>query len=164
SRSSSLYGQAVFFTATVRTSTPGAGIATGTVTFYDGKTKLGTASLDATGHATLRITSLGLGAHSVSACYEGDGDRAVSKATAASSGSLSETVSQASTVTTVHSSLSNPVFGQTVTFTTGVVAKLPGGGVPTGTVTFKDGTHVLGTVSLDSTGHASLNVGLATVG
>ena len=45
----SVAGQSVTFTATVTTSAPGAGIATGTVTFKDGAATLGTGTLTMTG-------------------------------------------------------------------------------------------------------------------
>ncbi|MEU8539613.1 Ig-like domain repeat protein [Streptomyces sp. NPDC048717] len=46
---------------------------TGNVTFYDGGTALGTEALDASGDATLTTTGLGLGTHTITARYEGDG-------------------------------------------------------------------------------------------
>src|SRR5262249_32926651 len=46
-------GQAVTLTATVTAVAPGAGIPTGTVTFFDGGTPLGSAMLDGSGKATL---------------------------------------------------------------------------------------------------------------
>ncbi|WP_041855675.1 protease pro-enzyme activation domain-containing protein [Candidatus Korobacter versatilis] len=47
--------------------------ATGSVTFYDGATALGTAALDATGTATLNLTTLAPGVHSnITAVYSGD--------------------------------------------------------------------------------------------
>lgn len=59
-------GQSVTFTATV---TPSG--ATGTVTFYDGATTLGSASLSS-GVATYSTAALGAGSHSISAAYGGD--------------------------------------------------------------------------------------------
>ena len=50
-------------------------------------------------------------------------------------------VSQASTTTTLTSSANPSVFGQSVTFTAVVAAVPSGGGTPTGTVNFMDGTH-----------------------
>ena len=44
-RSATVYGQSVTFTATVAVSSPGAGQPTGTVTFMDGTTTLGTGTL-----------------------------------------------------------------------------------------------------------------------
>ena len=57
---------------------------------------------------------------------------------------LPHTVNKAATKTTVASSHNPSVFGQSVTFTTTVAAVAPGSGTPTGTVTFKNGTTVLG--------------------
>ena len=46
--------------------------ATGTVSFYEGTTLLGTASLDGTGTAVLPVSTLNAGAHSITATYSGD--------------------------------------------------------------------------------------------
>jgi pro-kumamolisin-like protein/Big-like domain-containing protein len=46
--------------------------ATGTMTFLDGTTTIGTAQLDATGTATLIVSSLAAGAHNISSNYSGD--------------------------------------------------------------------------------------------
>jgi hypothetical protein len=59
----------------------GAAAPTGTVTFLDGTTMLGTAPLDATGHATL-ATTLGAGSHSLTAVFGGDADFAPSTSNA----------------------------------------------------------------------------------
>jgi len=62
-------GQAVTFTATV---TPGAG-PTGTVTFKDGATTLGTTALNTTTHkAVITKTTLAVGTHSITAVYGGN--------------------------------------------------------------------------------------------
>jgi hypothetical protein len=45
---------------------------TGTVTFMDGATKIGTQQLDTTGSATITTSSLGAGVHSLVANYPGD--------------------------------------------------------------------------------------------
>jgi uncharacterized delta-60 repeat protein len=45
---------------------------TGTVTFLDGSTPIGTAALDATGTATLSTSALTLGTHSITFSYPGD--------------------------------------------------------------------------------------------
>jgi hypothetical protein len=62
-------GEQVTFTATVNATT---GTPTGVVTFYDGTTLLGTGTLDGNGVATLTISSLTLGDHSITAFYNGD--------------------------------------------------------------------------------------------
>jgi hypothetical protein len=67
--------QGVTFTATVTTSTPAGGVPTGTVTFRDGATSLGTATLNASGLASLTTASLSVGTHSITAEYSGDVNR-----------------------------------------------------------------------------------------
>jgi uncharacterized protein (TIGR03118 family) len=58
------------------------GIPTGAVTFSDGSALLGAAPVDATGVATLNVTTLAVGAHSVTAAYGGDNNFAGSNSAA----------------------------------------------------------------------------------
>ena len=60
-----MYGDQAVLTAAV---TQGA---TGTVSFRDGSTLLGTASLDSTTHAELPIDDLPAGAHTITATFNG---------------------------------------------------------------------------------------------
>src|SRR5207302_1836662 len=83
----SVFGQAVTLTATVHPSS-GTGVPTGTVTFQDGTTTLGTSTLDSSGSATL-AASLAVAAHPITATYSGDSGFFGSTATA----SLTENVS-----------------------------------------------------------------------
>ncbi len=62
-------GDSVTITATVTATT---GTPTGTVTLYNGKTVLGTVTLDANGVATFTISTLALGRHRITAVYNGD--------------------------------------------------------------------------------------------
>ncbi len=140
----SVFGQSVTFTATVAAVSPGSGTATGTVTFKDGATTLGTGALSA-GVATFATSSLAPGPHSITAVYGGD-----TNFTGSTSSALSQTVNQASTTTTLTSSVNPSVFGQSVTFTATVAAVAPGSGTATGTVTFKDGATTLGTGTLSA--------------
>jgi Big-like domain-containing protein len=66
-------GQAVTFTATVKPNV-GSGIPTGTVTFKDNGTTIGTGTLTGTGTATFTTTTLALGTHPITAVYGGDGN------------------------------------------------------------------------------------------
>ena len=127
---------------------------TGTVTFLDGTTTLGTASLDATGTASLTLSSLGVGDHQLGASYGGDALNAPSQAA-----TLTQTVTQAASQVTLTSS-ANPVdYPAAVTLTASVSTNHSGAG---GSVTFLDGTTTLGTADLDTAGQASLTVtGLA---
>jgi hypothetical protein len=65
--------QAVTFTATVGSSSAGALVPTGTVTFLDGATVLGKITLDARGRATFTTTTLTAGSHSITAVYDSNG-------------------------------------------------------------------------------------------
>src|SRR5262249_11354909 len=62
------------------------------------------------------------------------------------------------------SSVNPAVTGQAVTFTATVTAVAPGGGTPTGTVTFMDGNVVLGTVAVGTGGKAALTTSFAAAG
>jgi hypothetical protein len=135
---SSVFGQLVTFTATVAPNAPGGGTPSGLVTFLDTSTAtpkmLGTATLNG-GMANFSISTLAVGSHTVVASYAGDNNFTGSQAAA----SAGLTVSQDGTTTTVTSSANPSVIGQAVTFTAAVAANAPGGGIPTGTVTFLDG-------------------------
>jgi VCBS repeat-containing protein len=151
SQNPSVWGQAVTFTATVSAMAPGAGLPTGTVTFLDGSSAIGTATLSG-GTASFTSSALAVTNHGISASYGGDGNFN------GGSGSLSgnpQVVGKASTATAVSSSQNVSVLGQTVTFTATVAPLAPGAGAPTGTVTFSDGATLLATVALSSTGTAT---------
>jgi uncharacterized repeat protein (TIGR01451 family) len=64
-------GQSVTFTATVTPGSGGSGVPTGMVTFRDGATMLGTATL-AAGSATLTTSALTGGNHAITVVYAGD--------------------------------------------------------------------------------------------
>ena len=154
----STYGQSVTFTATVTAAGPGSGTPTGTVTFYDGPTPLGSMTLN-NGVATLTTSALASASHSITASYGGDANFTASTSTA-----ITQSVSQDGSVTTLNTSSINPsVFGQAVTFTATVAAAAPGSGTPTGSVTFYDGSTDLGTAGL-SGGSASLTTSALAVG
>jgi predicted secreted protein len=150
----SKYGQSVSFTATV---TPGtSGTATGTVTFKNGAVTLGTATLSG-GKASFATGTLTAGAHSITAVYGGSTDYQTS-----TSAALSQTVDLATTTTTLTSSLNPSTHGTTVTFTAKVSAAT--GPIPTGTVTFKNGSTSIGTGTLNSAGDATFATSALTVG
>jgi hypothetical protein len=143
---SSVFGQSVTFTATVSVASPNTDTPTGTVTFKDGSATLGSATL-ASGSATLTTIALGVGSHSITVVYAGGTDFSSSTSPA-----LTETVMQDGTKTSVASSTAqdSSVFGQSVTFTASVNAASPGGGTPTGSITFMDGSSTLGSVTMAS--------------
>jgi YD repeat-containing protein len=74
------FGAAIAFTATV--TGKGTQIPTGSVSFLDGADSIGSATLNATGVATLSIATLAAGQHSVTAQYAGDNSFSASASTA----------------------------------------------------------------------------------
>ena len=141
----SVYSQPVTFTATVTATAPGSGVPTGTVTFKNGSSTLGTGTLNGSGQATLTTSTLAVGSHSITAVYGGS-----TSFNTSTSPVLTQTVNQDSTTSTVSSSLNPSRHHQSVTFTATVVANAPGTATPTGTVAFKDGTKTLHSGSLSS--------------
>jgi hypothetical protein len=148
-------GPAVTLTATV---TSAAGVPTGTVTFLDGTTVLGTARIDTAGQATLKV-SLAVGSHALTVAFAGTGGFADS-----TSAAVTETVNRATTTVALGSSLNPAVTGQAVTFTATVAVVATGAGAPTGTVTFKDGNVVLGMIAIDRGGTATFTTSFAAAG
>jgi hypothetical protein len=153
----SVFGQTVTFTANV-TPTTGSGTPTGTVQFLDGNNNLGAPVTLSGGSAALPISTLGAGAHGITAVYSGDSNFVTS------TGSLpTQTVNQAGTTTALASSVNPSNFSQSVTFTATVTVVPPGAGTPTGTVTFKDGSTTLGTNVL-SAGTATFTTNALAIG
>ena len=137
SLNASFYGQAVTFTAVVVPAV--SGTPTGNVTFYDGATSLGSVALT-NGRAALTTSALTGGSHSMTAAYAGGGYFDPS-----TSAILVQKVAR-SPVTVALTSSQNPSHvGQQVTFLAVVSGILA---TPTGSVTFIQGSMVLGTVPL----------------
>jgi len=154
SASPSAFGQSVTLSASIQTTFGGS--ATGTITFLDGTTSLGSATVSSNS-AQLSLSSLSVGSHSITAKYNGDNNF-----TASTSASLTQTINQASTTTAVTSNLNPATLGQSVAFTVSVQSTAAG--TPTGTVTLMDGTTSLGNSSLSSGGSAQFMVGGVSAG
>jgi uncharacterized protein (TIGR03437 family) len=136
-------GQAVKFTAAVSPSP-----ATGTVTFLDGSTVLGSGVVTG-GTATLTTAALSVGDHSIIATYSGDANYRGSSST------RTQTVTKAITTTSVSSSVNPSASGQAVTLFAGVytpeVSSSPGISFvryASGNVTFFDGGTNIGSATL----------------
>jgi len=125
-------GQSVTFMATVSVWN-----CTGTVTFRDGSTNLGSSTAGG-GPATFTTGALSLGTHRISAVFT-SGD---ANCTGSTSGDLWQVVNKTPTAVTLASSPNPSTFGQSVTFTATVPAAC------TGTVTFRDGAATLTTGSV----------------
>lgn len=135
-------GQAVMFTATAQS--VGGLLPTGTLIFTDGA-MLGVSKLDASGVATLQISTLGVGAHTIAVSYGGDDNFSSAQA------SLSQTVNN-STSTTVETVSANPAtYGTALTLTATVTTN---GGVATGQVLFTENGTAVGSAALGGTGVA----------
>jgi hypothetical protein len=147
-------GDNVTFTATVSPSA-----ATGSVQFFDGATSLGSVGLSG-GGAALMTSTLSAGSHTITAVYSGDSTYATS-----TSAALTQVVTGVvvSTMTALSSSPNPSTFGQSVSL---VATVTPASGTitPTGSVTFRDGTTVLGTAALNSSGVATLGTSSLGVG
>ena len=148
----SVAGGLVTFTVTVTGDSP-----SGTVQFMDGSNALGTVDLSAatlsTSTATLDVSSLAAGSHSITAVYSGDANNAGS-----TSAVLTQAV-QATSSTVLTSSAAMASVGTTVTFTATV-----SGASPTGTVQFKDGATNLGDPRVLSAGAASYSTSALAAG
>jgi Bacterial Ig-like domain (group 3)/FG-GAP-like repeat/FG-GAP repeat len=144
-------GQTLTLTATVIASV--GSVPTGTVTFLNGATSLGTATLNAGGIATLTLTPP-VGAYSITASYGG----VPLDAPSVSSPPVSVTVKAIVTTTTLTAVPTTLNYGQTLTLTATVTAA--SGVIPTGTVSFITGTTtlggLLGTATLNASGVATL--------
>jgi len=154
----SVSGQSVTFTATVA---PGAGpgTPTGTVQFKDNGTNMGGPVTLVAGQATSApTTSLSVGSHTVTAVYGG------TVGFAGSTGTVTQTVNKAITTTAVTSSKNPAGLVTQVTFTATVSPVAPGGGTPTGTVQFKNGSANLGSPVALSGGKASTTALGASLG
>ena len=147
-----VFGQSIIFFATVNaaTSTP-----TGTVSFFDGASLLGTTTIVG-GSAQLLTSTLAVGPHSITASYNGDVNFIAS-----TSAPLSQAVTRATSSVALNSSVSPAAYGQTVSLTATITPQF--GGSATGSVTFLDGATPLGSSPV-SGNSASLNVSTLTVG
>jgi len=126
---------------------------TGTVTFAEGTTLLGTAAVGATGHATLTVASLAAGNHTIVASYGGDNNDFSSV-----SPELTQGVLLRATTTALAISEIDPANPQQVTLI-GIVG-WTGPVPPTGTITFTNGSAVIGSSPIDTSGAATINITL----
>ena len=130
--------------------------ASGSVTFYDGATNLGTEALDSRSIATIAVDTFQAGPHSLTAVYAGGVAFAASTSRA-----LTLTLNPSPTTTTV-SAIPNPAaLGSPITFTATVSALTT---PATGTVTFFDGEKMLGANSLDAKGNTAFTTSSLALG
>ncbi len=162
SQNPSLVLAPVTFTATV--ASVGGGVPTGSVAFTDSlngaaATPLSCAGTLTAGTATCTTATLVAGTHTITATYGGDtNDKA-------SSGTFSQVVGTIPTVTDLGASTTGGTTPQVILVAAvlnnavGNAGSLP---VPTGTVTFKNGSVTVGSAPLDSSGVATFVPNLPT--
>lgn len=148
----SVYGQSAPFAVQV---TADSGTPIGTVQILNGSTVLGRGTL-ATGSVLIPISTLPAGNNSIFASYSGGGGFAGSK-----SDTRIQTVSQATTNTSLRSSLNPAGANQMVRFSATVTSQY--GGIATGTVSFSAGSQSLGSATL-SGNVATISTSFATAG
>ena len=150
---STLAGEPATLNATVTSAT---GIPTGTVTFYDGATILGTAPLNAQGIATLTTSTLSVGTHTLTAVYGGDPNY-----NGSTSATWTQTISLATTAVTLTGPATpvdagNPVNLSSTLSTNGVA--------PTGTLTLRDGGTVIATQTVTAAGTFPFSTSTLSIG
>ncbi len=145
---SATVGATVLLTATVASS---AGMPTGSVAFYDAGTFLQSIALDARGVAVAAATFSLAGTHSITANYGSNGSFASSTSSAAT---VIVVLGGATAGTSTNlSATANPGVARGFFLRANVIANKV---TPKGDVIFLDGSLLLGTAPLDSTGNANL--------
>lgn len=140
---------ALTFTATLTNA--GAAAATGPLSFFDGTNSLGSATLDASGHASLTVAQLAAGNHALTVTYNGDLADLPSN-----SAPLTEAIQLRPTATAVTGSATDVANPQQVTLI--AVVKGVGSVPPAGSVTFTAGAVTLGVAAVDTAGVATLTI------
>jgi hypothetical protein len=144
-----LAGASVTFTATVSPSA-----ATGGVAFFDGGSWLGTPSLT-DGRASVTVSTLSAGTHSITAIYSGD----LKVAAPGTSNAWTETINSITPTTLALATSGSPsIWGQGVALNASITPA-----AATGTVVFYDGATQLGSAAL-SAGSAHLTTTQLAVG
>jgi hypothetical protein len=152
-----VFGQRVTFTATVVANPSSVGTPTGSAQFTDNGADMGTQTLS-DGSASVTTSNLSVGGHTIMAVYTSDNLNFLG-----STGTWSQQVDMASTMTGITSNAAPSVFGQPITLTATVAAVAPGAGTPTGTVTFAEGTTSLDTAPVGG-GQATVTTSRLSVG
>jgi hypothetical protein len=148
-------GASVTFTATVAPASGSGPVPTGTVTFTQDGSTLGSSSVQSNGTAALTTSVLPAGADHITATYGGD-----SNYTGSASAPLTETITPPpnaiATTTALLSSASSVAPGSAVTFTA-TVLPASAGPAPTGIVTFTENGSTLGSAPVQSNGAATFS-------
>jgi alpha-tubulin suppressor-like RCC1 family protein len=159
SQNPSVLGQSVTLTAVVAGS---AGTPTGGVAFQNGGVTIsgcGAQALNGSGQATCTISTLAIGAHSLTAVYSGD-----TNYNGSTSATVAQVVNRASTTTTLSSSANPSTYSSAVTLTAVVAGS---SGTPTGSVAFQNGGVTIsgcGAQALNGSGQATCTISTLAIG
>jgi hypothetical protein len=157
SGSPAIYGAPVTFTATVACTGSCSNAPSGTVNFYDGGTNIGSGTLNGSSpdQATYTTTAgqLGINSNSITAGYAGSGFSYQSS----NSGTLTQSVTTASTTTVLSSNPDPNDWGTSAILTATVTAASPSAANPTGKVNFtsSSGTSISGCSAVSVTAGAA---------
>jgi len=166
SASTLLASQTLRLSATV-TSSPS--VAGGIVTFLNGNSTLGSATIDASGTAYFDTALLTAGVHSLSAKFQGSTQYGFNSTTPYVAAIFSPSTSALSPITvtanlttiSLTASANSATAGTVLTLTSQVSSNA---GAPFGGVSFYDGNARLGTLSLESNGSASFSTASLSTG
>jgi hypothetical protein len=103
---------------------------------------LGTGTLS-NGVAVFQTAKLAVGSHAITVAYGG-----AANVKGSTSVALTETINKAAITVSLTSSATTALFGKSITLTAKISVVAPGAARPSGTITFKDGTTVLGTATI----------------
>ena len=126
---------------------------TGSVVFSVDGAAANTATLDGSGKASFSNSSLAVGTHTITATYSGDASD-----NASSSNQLSQTIQPISTATTLGTATTTGPVPEMILVASVVAGTGP---IPTGTVTFMNGSTAIGVATLDANGVGTLLPDLA---
>ncbi len=135
-------GQLVSYTASVSAPGTSLSVTSGTVTFYDGTTVLGTATLNGTSYATFQTSALTIGSHTLTASYGG-----TTTLNPSTSSALNVTVKGAA-VYVFASYNTKAIVGQSITVSAGLSGTLLANTPRTGTLSLNEGTTTLASVDI----------------
>lgn len=147
-------------TLTVQVTSPDPSVFSGMVTLYDGATAIASnVQVSGDGRIVLSFSNLALGPHVLKAAYAGDATHAP-----AESVPLAQVISGAGSRTELRAGPNPSVDGQGVELTARVFPLFAGAPLPTGSVSFLDGTTPIGSAPLDDTARAQVDVSTLAVG
>lgn len=145
-------------TLNAKVNNPNAKLITGTVDFFDGANKLGSANTSPQGAASFKVNSLAVGSHVLIARYNGSNlnNASLSKplSVVVNSPLVKPTIS-------INSSSATSFVGESITISTQVSGDK---GTPTGVVTFKEGSRVIGSVDLSKEGKGAVTTSSLALG